>query len=153
MDDSDFSRSIHETGNGLHRAGILTDAELRACSVLLRVRARPQDGRGLPVPSPWGGVGVGVGWGPPRTGPTRSSGPKCGTRSREIETACLLPTVLPEEIRALREREALSRADLAYDFHVSPDLVGRWERGKSTPSPVALKLLDLVRRKGIDAIR
>ena len=100
MDDSDFSRSIHETGNGLHRAGILTDAELR-----------------------------------------------------EIETACLLPTVLPEEIRALREREALSRADLAYDFHVSPDLVGRWERGKSTPSPVALKLLDLVRRKGINAIR
>lgn len=58
----------------------------------------------------------------------------------------------PEDIRALRKREGLSRSDLAFELGVTVALVGRWERGESVPMGPTLKLLDIVRRKGLDFI-
>lgn len=59
----------------------------------------------------------------------------------------------PDEIRVLRKREGVSREDFAYALWASPSLIGRWERGQSVPTPTAFKLLDIVRRKGLDFVR
>jgi putative transcriptional regulator len=58
----------------------------------------------------------------------------------------------PEEIRALRDRESVSQAAFASHLGVSAGLVSKWERGEKKPSGPSLKLLDLVARKGLDAI-
>lgn len=55
-------------------------------------------------------------------------------------------------LRALRERLAVSRATLADYLGVSPSTVGQWERGDATPGGPARKLLDLIERKGLDAL-
>lgn len=69
------------------------------------------------------------------------------------ERSCLSSSPLPPEgIRELRTREALSQADFARRLNVTPGLISKWERGEKRPSGPSLKLLDVVRRKGLDAI-
>ena len=60
----------------------------------------------------------------------------------------LLGTVVGN--RALRER--VSQAVLAHHLNVGTKLVSDWERGVKRPSGPSLKLLALVRAKGLDAI-
>lgn len=74
---------------------------------------------------------------------------------REFDEACLTPVdrVDPGEIRAIRKREKVSQSVFARHLFVSPGLVSKWERGEKTPSGPALKLLSLVKHKGIEAIR
>jgi putative transcriptional regulator len=55
-------------------------------------------------------------------------------------------------LRALRERLAVSRATLADYLGVSPSTIGQWERGDAIPGGPARKLLDLIERKGLDAL-
>jgi len=57
-----------------------------------------------------------------------------------------------EEIQALREREHVSQAIFAHHLNVRTKLVSDWERGVKRPSGPSLKLLALVRAKGLDAI-
>jgi putative transcriptional regulator len=57
-----------------------------------------------------------------------------------------------EEIQALRQREGISQAVLARHINVGTKLVSDWERGAKRPSGPSLKLLALVRSKGLDAI-
>lgn len=73
---------------------------------------------------------------------------------REFDKACLteVKPLSGEEIRAIREHEALSQATFAHYLNISPNQVSEWERGKRKPSGAALKLLTLVKTKGIDAI-
>ncbi|MCB1674564.1 MAG: helix-turn-helix domain-containing protein, partial [Pseudomonadales bacterium] len=54
--------------------------------------------------------------------------------------------------RALRERELLSQSIFALYLNVSKNLISDWERGIKKPSGTALRLLNLVDKKGIDAI-
>jgi putative transcriptional regulator len=77
------------------------------------------------------------------------------TTMREFDQACLTPVdhVGPGEIRAIRKRERVSQSVFARHLYVSPGLVSKWERGEKTPSGPALKLLSLVKHKGIEAIR
>ena len=56
------------------------------------------------------------------------------------------------EILALREREGISQAVLALHLNVRTKLVSDWERGVKHPSGPSLKLLALIRVKGIGAI-
>lgn len=56
------------------------------------------------------------------------------------------------DILALREREGISQAVLALHLNVRPKLVSDWERGVKHPSGPSLKLLALIRSKGISAI-
>jgi len=56
------------------------------------------------------------------------------------------------EIRALRERANLSQAVFARYLNLTVGYVSQLERGTKRPSGPALVLLDLVRRKGIEAI-
>jgi len=73
---------------------------------------------------------------------------------REFDAACLTPVekLSAEEILALREREGVSQAVLARHLNVAVKLVGEWERGEKRPSGPSLKLLALLRAKGLAAI-
>ena len=73
---------------------------------------------------------------------------------REFDEACLtqIQPLAPEEIRAIREREHLSQPVFARYLNVSRNLVSDWERGVKRPGGPALRLLTLVRKKGIEAI-
>lgn len=52
-----------------------------------------------------------------------------------------------ELIRALRERLGLSQEKLAVRLGVSFQTVNRWEKGRVTPSPMAIKLIELQLRQ------
>ena len=73
---------------------------------------------------------------------------------RDIEAFCLtkVEALSGEDIQALREREGISQAVLARHLNVGTKLVSDWERGAKRPSGPSLKLLVLVRTKGLDTI-
>ena len=73
---------------------------------------------------------------------------------RSFDTSCItkVDDMLPEEIKALREREHLSQPIFALYLNVSKGLISSWERGTKKPSGAALKLLSIVQNKGIEAI-
>lgn len=73
---------------------------------------------------------------------------------REFDALCLTPVepLAPEDIRALRERENVSQPVFAHYLNVSKGMVSKWERGEKRPSGASLKLLNLVRSKGLAAI-
>ncbi len=56
------------------------------------------------------------------------------------------------EIRALRERARLSQAVFAQVLNLTVGYVSQLERGTKQPTGPALVLLDVIRRKGIEAI-
>jgi putative transcriptional regulator len=58
----------------------------------------------------------------------------------------------PEEIRALRERAHMSQAVFARHLNLTVGYVSQLERGAKQPSGPALVLVDVIRRKGIEAI-
>jgi putative transcriptional regulator len=63
-------------------------------------------------------------------------------------------TAIPsgEEIRAMREKAHLSQAVFARYLKLTVGYVSQLERGAKRPTGPALVLLDVIRRKGIDAI-
>jgi putative transcriptional regulator len=73
---------------------------------------------------------------------------------REFDESCLTPIadLSPKDITALREREGVSQGVLARYLNVRPKLVSEWERGEKRPSGPSLKLLSIVKSKGLDAI-
>lgn len=70
------------------------------------------------------------------------------------DKACLTPVqaLSAEEIRAIREHEHASQAVFAHHLNVSKNTVSQWERGEKRPDGASLKLLCLVRKKGLAAI-
>jgi putative transcriptional regulator len=73
---------------------------------------------------------------------------------REFDVSCLteVEDLSGEDVAALREREGVSQAVLARYLNVAVKLVGEWERGEKRPSGPSLKLLALVKSKGLAAI-
>lgn len=63
-----------------------------------------------------------------------------------------LQTMKPTDIVTVREKAGVSQAVLASALNVSTVLVSKWERGERKPSGSALKLLTIVKRKGLAAI-
>jgi putative transcriptional regulator len=57
-----------------------------------------------------------------------------------------------DEIRALREKAHLSQAVFAHYLKLTVGYVSQLERGAKRPTGPALVLLDVIRRKGIEAI-
>ena len=76
------------------------------------------------------------------------------TTMRQFNQSCLteIEPLNGEAIRAIREKEALSQAAFAIYLNISKNQVSEWERGIKKPSGAALKLLSLVKAKGIQAI-
>lgn len=73
---------------------------------------------------------------------------------REFDEGCLTPIheFSPEEIRALREREEVSQTVFARYIGVTKDSISQWERGEKRPAGPSLKLLSLIKRKGLASI-
>jgi len=66
-----------------------------------------------------------------------------------------LPTAEPitaAEVREVRERAHLSQAALARYLNMTPGYVSQLERGATQAKGPALALLNVIRRKGIDAL-
>jgi putative transcriptional regulator len=77
------------------------------------------------------------------------------TTMRNFDALCLeteVPVYSPEEIRALRERLNMSQSVLATAINASACSIQKWERGTKKPSGTALKLLNLLDRKGLEAV-
>ena len=74
---------------------------------------------------------------------------------REFDRMCLTTVehMSPAEIQALRTAHQVSQTVFAALLNVSKDLVSQWERGEKRPSGPSLKLLSLVKAKGLDTIR
>ncbi len=75
-------------------------------------------------------------------------------RMREYDALCGLEVreLAPEEIRALREASRLSQAVFAAVLNTSVSTVQKWEIGDKKPSGPSLKLLNLIERKGLEAL-
>ena len=73
---------------------------------------------------------------------------------REFDALCLTPVtpLTPEQIRAIREHEHVSQPVFAQYLNVRKDAVSKWERGEKRPDGPSLKLLTLVKTKGLRAI-
>lgn len=60
--------------------------------------------------------------------------------------------MLPHKIKALREQAHVSQAVFAAVLNTSVSTVQKWEVGDKKPSGPSLKLLNLIDRKGLEAV-
>lgn len=75
-------------------------------------------------------------------------------KMRKFDVLCLdqIPAYDSEKIRALRDRFKLSQAVLASVLNISLSTVRQWEIGDKHPSGPSQKLLNLLDRKGLEAL-
>lgn len=75
-------------------------------------------------------------------------------RMDQYDALCLepIPDYDSKKIRAMREHLKLSQAVLAAVLNTSVSTVRKWELGDKHPSGPSLKLLNLLERKGLEAI-
>ncbi|HWZ48392.1 MAG TPA: DNA-binding transcriptional regulator [Herbaspirillum sp.] len=75
-------------------------------------------------------------------------------KMRKFDVLCLdpIPEYSSEEIRALRDHLQLSQSVLAAVLNTSLSTVRKWEIGDKHPSGPSLKLLNLLDRKGLEAV-
>jgi putative transcriptional regulator len=73
---------------------------------------------------------------------------------REFDRLCLPPVepLEPEQIKRLREKARVSQAVFAAMLNISLSTVQKWEIGQKKPTGAALKLLHLVKTKGLEAV-
>ena len=73
---------------------------------------------------------------------------------REFDDSCLtsVEELSPRDIAAIRKRAGVSQGVFARHLNVPTSLVSQWERGERHPTGAAIKLLSIVKRKGLDAI-
>ena len=66
--------------------------------------------------------------------------------------AAKLAPLSGREIRLLREQSKMSQAVFAHHLNLTVGYVSQLERGAKRPTGPALVLLDVIRRKGMDAL-
>ena len=73
---------------------------------------------------------------------------------REFDASCLtaVAPLSAKEIAAIRKRAGVSQGVFAQYLNVKTKLVSEWERGEKRPSGPSLKLLSIVKNKGLEAI-
>ena len=73
---------------------------------------------------------------------------------RQFDESCLTPIepLTPNQIKAIREQTQASQTVFARYLNVTPLVISQWERGERKPSGLALKLLTLVKKKGLESI-
>ena len=76
------------------------------------------------------------------------------SRMQKIDALCLAPIPAYDsvQIKSLRESLQLSQAVLAAVLNTSLSTVRKWEVGDKHPSGPSLKLLNLLERKGLEAV-
>jgi len=77
-----------------------------------------------------------------------------GLTMREFDALCLPPLrdYTAADIRRVRVKTKASQAVFAAVLNVGPTTVAAWEQGTKKPSGPAVKLLDLVERKGLGVL-
>ena len=72
----------------------------------------------------------------------------------QYDALCMepIPAYSSEDIRAMREKLNLSQTVLATVLNTSVSTIRKWEQGDKQPSGPSLKLLNLLDRKGLDAV-
>ena len=75
-------------------------------------------------------------------------------KMRKFDVLCLdpIPAYDSEKIRALRDHLQLSQSVFAAVLNTSLSTVRKWEVGDKHPSGPSLKLLNLLDRKGLEAV-
>ena len=75
-------------------------------------------------------------------------------RMREFDALCLpqVRALSARQIRAIRSRSRMSQAVFAAVINTSVSTVQKWEIGEKRPSGPSLKLLDIIDRKGVEAL-
>jgi len=70
---------------------------------------------------------------------------------RRFDALCLppVPAYSAADVRRIRQQANVSQAVFAAVLNVGKATVAAWEQGTKEPSGPALKLLDLVERKGL----
>jgi putative transcriptional regulator len=73
---------------------------------------------------------------------------------REFDQLCLPPVepLEPEQIKRIRERSRVSQAVFARLLNTSVSTVQKWEIGQKRPTGTALKLLHLVKKRGLEVV-
>ena len=73
---------------------------------------------------------------------------------KTFDEACLTPVeeLTPQQIRAIRHSQQASQTVFARYLNVTPGLISQWERGKRKPQGASLKLLTLVKNRGLEAV-
>jgi|SRR6516225_3079068 putative transcriptional regulator len=76
------------------------------------------------------------------------------TTMRDFDATCLtmVEQLSGKDIQRMREQAGVSQAIFARYLNVKTKLVSEWERGEKKPSGPSLKLLSIVKAKGLDAI-
>jgi putative transcriptional regulator len=82
---------------------------------------------------------------------TKSAHDKITMRHAGIASAVPV-TLTGKEIKSLREKANLSQAVLATYLNVTAGYISQLERETARPKGAALVLLDVIRRKGLEAI-
>ena len=75
-------------------------------------------------------------------------------RMGEFDALCHLDVedMSPGKIKRLREKSNVSQAVFAAVLNTSVSTVQKWEIGDKKPSGPSLKLLNLIERKGLEAV-
>lgn len=73
---------------------------------------------------------------------------------REFDALCVSETheLSPSKIKKIRRSVGVSQAVFAKIINVSVAAIKQWERGERKPSGPALKILNLVEVKGLEAV-
>ncbi len=73
---------------------------------------------------------------------------------REFDALCLpiIPKYTPTEIKQIRLDSHASQTVFAAYMNISPSTVQKWEQGQKKPNGVALKLLNLIKRRGLEIL-
>ena len=83
---------------------------------------------------------------------TKPAYAKITKRHLGTENAATARALSAADIRAMRERSKMSQAVFAHYLNVTAGYVSQLERGAKHPTGAALALLNVIQRKGIEAI-
>lgn len=76
------------------------------------------------------------------------------TTLRQFDEACLVAPdqLAPDDIKRIRQENKVSQPVFARYLNTSESTVEKWESGAKRPSGMALKLLSLVRKHGLQIL-
>jgi putative transcriptional regulator len=73
---------------------------------------------------------------------------------RDFDAACLsvVPAFAPKDIQKLRKASKVSQPVFARYLNTSESTIEKWETGAKRPSGMALKLLSIVQKHGLEVL-
>jgi putative transcriptional regulator len=77
-----------------------------------------------------------------------------GKTMRNFDKACLPPieSLTPNEIKFIRLESKISQSVFAKLMNASSSTIKKWETGEKEPRGISLKLLNIIKHRGIDIL-